>query len=186
MSERDAPSSARLDAAVPDPALHLDFAARQFADPRVALWHWPERPGRHGGSRTRAQSRTILEHGARAAAERGFSLWWWRERASGELVGQIGLNATDLDGMPVVEVGWSLSPERWGEGFASEAAAASVSFGFDTIGLERIVSFTMVENAASRAVMKRIGLHYVREFDRQGLPHALYETRRSEWPPARA
>ena len=186
MSRLQAPSSARLDAEVPDPALHLDFAARQFADPQVARWHWPERPGRHGGPRTRAQTRAILEHGARAAAERGFSLWWWRERASGELVGQVGLNATDLEGMPVVEVGWSLSPERWGQGFASEAATASISFGFDALGLDRIVSFTMVENTASRAVMERIGLRYVRVFDRQGLPHALYETRPSEWPPGRA
>ena len=172
-----APTSRRLDAEVPDPDQHLDFAARQFADPRVSRWHWPQRPGRNGGPRTRAQTRAILEAGARTYAERGFTLWWWRERESGALVGQVGLSSTEVEGDPVVEVGWSLSPERWGEGLASEAAAASIAYGFGQLGLERIVSFTMVENLASQAVMKRIGLTYVGDFDREGLPHVLYETR---------
>ena len=176
------PRSKRLDAEVPDPDRHLDFAARQFADPRVARWHWPERPGRNGGPRTRAQTRAILEAGARSNAEHGFTLWWWRERSTGELVGQVGLSATDVEGEPVVEVGWSMSPDRWGEGLASEAAAASLEFGFDQVGLARIVSFTMVENQASQAVMKRIGLTYVGDFDRDSLPHVLYEARRPSAP----
>jgi len=125
------------------------------------------------------QSRAILDAGARAASELGFSLWWWRERASGELVGQVGLNAAEIDGVPVVEVGWSLSPQRWGKGFASEAAAASLAFGFERIELERIVSFTMVENLASRRVMERIGLRYVGDFERESLPHVLYDARRA-------
>jgi RimJ/RimL family protein N-acetyltransferase len=123
------------------------------------------------------QTRAILDAGARSSAERGFTLWWWRERSSGALVGQVGLSATDVDGEPVVEVGWSMSPERWGEGFATEAATASLEFGFDRIGLARIVSFTMVENHASQAVMKRIGLTYVGDFARDGLPHVLYDIR---------
>ena len=85
---------------------------------------------------------------AAQAAETGYCLWWWRERSSGELVGYVGLNRDEVEGEPVVEVGWSIAPARWGEGFAPEAARAAVAWGFERCGLERIVSFTLPENAA--------------------------------------
>jgi hypothetical protein len=47
------------------------------------------------------------------AAERGFAFWWWRERASGDLIGQVGLNPTEVEGEQVVEAGWSISSGRW-------------------------------------------------------------------------
>jgi RimJ/RimL family protein N-acetyltransferase len=77
----------------------------------------------------------------------------------------------------VVEVGWSVAPDRWGEGLAPEAAAASLAWGFQVCGLEEIVSFTMPDNHASRRVMETLGMKYVRDFDRAGLPHVLYRLR---------
>ncbi len=104
----------------------------------------------------------------------GFCLWWWRERSTGELIGYTGLNRDQVEGEPVVEVGWSVTPERWGEGLATEAARASIEWGFDRPGLTEIVSFAQHENRASRAVMKKAGMAYVRDFERRGLPHVLY------------
>jgi ribosomal-protein-alanine N-acetyltransferase len=102
----------------------------------------------------------------------------WRDVTDGELVGQVGLQPAEVEGEAVVEVGWSVAPERWGEGFATEAAASSIAWGFDRIGLAEIVSFAMVENAASLRVMEKLGMTYEREFPRAGLPHALYRLRR--------
>ena len=110
--------------------------------------------------------------------ERGFSWWPWRERSSGQLIGLIGLNAAEIDGEPAVEVGWSVRRARWGEGFAVEAARASLDWGFERCDLDEIVSFTMVTNERSRRVMDKLGLEYVRDFDRIGLPHVLYRARR--------
>jgi RimJ/RimL family protein N-acetyltransferase len=110
--------------------------------------------------------------------ERGFSWWPWRERAGGELVGMIGLNAAEIEGEPVVEVGWSVRPARWGEGFAVEAARASIDWGFQRCGLERIVSFTRVDNRRSQRVMEKLGMEYLLEFERAGLPQVLYRVRR--------
>lgn len=109
-----------------------------------------------------------------------YTLWMWREVASGELIGQVGLQPADVDGEAVVEVGWSIAPERWGEGFATESAAASLEWGFDRIGLPEIVSFAMVENSASIRVMEKLGMTYEREFTRAGFPHALYRLRASK------
>ena len=101
----------------------------------------------------------------------------WREVTSGELVGQVGLQPTDVEGETAVEVGWSVAPERWGEGFATEAARTSIAWGFERIGLEEIVSFAMVENAASLRVMEKLEMSYDRRFMRAGLPHSLYRIR---------
>ncbi len=121
----------------------------------------------------------LIEAQRAQAREAGFCLWWWRERGSGELVGYAGLNRDEVDGEPVVEVGWSITPPRWGEGLAPEAARAAVAWGFERCGLERVVSFTLPENRRSQRVMEKLGMSYVCEFERAGLPHLLYELRAS-------
>ena len=168
------PRSARLDAEIPDVERHLDFAARHFADASVFPWHWP--PQREGGSgpRTREQVGEILAAQASQAEAVGFCLWWWRERASGELVGMTGLNRDRVEDDDVVEVGWSITPRRQRQGFAAEAARASISWGFEVCELDEIVSFSMPQNDASRAVMAAAGMSLVGKFDRAGLPHLLY------------
>ena len=59
---------------------------------------------------------------------------------------------------PMVEVGWRLAREHWGHGYATEAAREALRFGFEEVGLEEIVSFTVPQNVRSRRVMERIGL----------------------------
>jgi [ribosomal protein S5]-alanine N-acetyltransferase len=105
----------------------------------------------------------------------------WRDLSTGELVGQIGLQPAEVEGERVVEVGWSVAPERWGEGLATEAARVSLEWGFERAGLAEIVSFAMVENAPSLRVMEKLGMAYERDFPRAGYPHALYRVRGEDW-----
>jgi RimJ/RimL family protein N-acetyltransferase len=173
------PETARLVAEPPDADRHLEFALHQLSDPRIWPWHWPERPDGSGGPRTREQIREAMQRQARQLADKGYALWWWRERSSGELIGYVGLSDDLVEGEPAVEVGWSIHPDRQREGFATEAARASVEWGFEVCGLEEIVSFTMRSNVASRRVMERIGMEHARGMDRAGLPHVLYTIRPS-------
>ena len=78
--------------------------------------------------------------------------------------------------MLAAQAGWSVTPARWGEGLAPEAAQASVERGF-AHGIDRLVSFTRVDNVRSRRVMEKLGMAYVDDFERAGLPHVLYELR---------
>lgn len=57
--------------------------------------------------------------------------------------------------MPCVEVGWRLAHEHWGKGYATEGALASLEYGFETLQLKEIVSFTTIHNERSIAVMKK-------------------------------
>lgn len=140
----------------------------------MAGWHWP---GRLGGPRTRDQVHERLRVQSVQHARDGYTLWMWREAASGELIGQVGLQPAEVEGEAVVEVGWSIAPERWGEGLATDTGAASIDWGFEQIGLDEIVSFAMLENGASIRVMEKLGMSYDRDFMRAGFPHALYRMR---------
>lgn len=174
------PRSNRLDAEAPSAHAHLDFAADQLADPRVARWHWP---AHLGGPRSREQVAEIIARQAAQLERTGYCLWWWRERETGRLVGMVGLNAAEVEGEAVVEVGWSIHPDHQGRGLAPEAAAAACDWGFERCGLERVHAFTMPSNRASLRVMEKLGMNFVRDFDRKGLPHRLY---RLDAPPREA
>lgn len=162
-----APRSRRLDAEIPELGAHLDLAARQLADPRVGRLD--------GGPRDREQARQLLGRQIEQEAIHGFCRWPWRERSTGELVGFAGLNRDQVEGEAVVEVGWSITPDRWGEGLATEAAKSSLQRAA-ALGLAEIVSFALPDNVASRRVMEKLGMEYVREFERADRPHVLYRT----------
>ncbi|WP_162958353.1 GNAT family N-acetyltransferase [Nocardia yunnanensis] len=89
-----------------------------------------------------------------AAADFGF--WTVRERETGILVGTAGLRR--LDGGPELEVVYSLDPEHWGRGFAGEAAAAVVAYAFEKLGAARVLAEVDAGNAASIAVIERLGM----------------------------
>ncbi|MES2200220.1 MAG: GNAT family N-acetyltransferase [Chlamydiota bacterium] len=95
-----------------------------------------------------------------------------------EFIGFIGLNNIDKTTWPVhfspaIEIGWRLATPYWRKGYATEAAQACLKYGFETLGLQEIVSFTAKKNLPSRAVMSKIGMHYDPEgdFDHPKLPN---------------
>jgi len=111
---------------------------------------------------------------ARHWADRGFGWYAFLDRGSGALVARGGPHATHVAGRDEVEIGWTVDPDRWGQGLATELGAASVAHAFGPLGLAEVVSFTLIENRASRRVMEKLGFAYEGETDYAGLPHVLY------------
>jgi RimJ/RimL family protein N-acetyltransferase len=60
--------------------------------------------------------------------------------------------------LPAVEVGWRLAPDWWGRGLATEAARASIDFGFERLGLRSIVSIIDERNTRSLRLAERLGM----------------------------
>jgi RimJ/RimL family protein N-acetyltransferase len=89
----------------------------------------------------------------------GFGLCAVELRPRHEMIGVAGL--THLDEGPEIEVGYRFLKRHWGQGYATEAARASIAFGFDELGLDRIVAVTLPTNHASRRVMEKCGLSFV-------------------------
>ena len=115
--------------------------------------------------------------------EQGFGLWAVEERASGEFIGFVGLMRHDdwPEGEHRTEVGWRLGRAHWGRGLATEGALASVRYGFEGLGLARIISITLPENAASRRVMEKAGLTYRGEPRWRGQAVVWYAIDRDAW-----
>ena len=93
----------------------------------------------------------------------GFGLWATIEKSTGRLIGNTGL--TSLDGGPEIEVGYHLSQEAWGKGYATEVAGALLDYGFQTLGLQTILAVTHPDNVASQRVLEKVGMI------RQGMGH---------------
>jgi RimJ/RimL family protein N-acetyltransferase len=96
-----------------------------------------------------------------------------------QLIGMAGLSRLE-DGVPIApcsEIGWRLTPSAWHKGYATEAARAWLAYGFDTLGLSEIFSYTPRLNLASQRVMQRIGMQHAQalDFEYPALPegHAL-------------
>jgi len=158
------------------------FAALN-ADPLVVEWL--------ASALTRAESDTLAERCNEELRREGWGRWAVEAVGVAPFVGLVGLHRVGprLPCTHSVEVGWRLSPEHWGRGYASEAAGAALHFGFTGCGLDEIVSFTAATNVRSQTVMTRIGM--VRDtgadFDHPTLPegsplrrHVLYRAHRSQ------
>lgn len=163
----------RLDARRIDPVADEEFLVAMWADPRVTATL--------GGARDRAQVRAVADRFAAHWDAHGHGMWVLRDRASGAPVGWVMLTATDVGGPDGVEVGWSVAADRWREGIASEAAAEAVRIAFTDLGRDDVVSFTLVDNVASRAVMEKLGFTYEADTEHAGLPHVLYRLTKQEW-----
>jgi ribosomal-protein-alanine N-acetyltransferase len=121
----------------------------------------------------------------------GFGLWAVEALGVAPFIGFVGLNTPTFEAhfTPCVEIGWRLAPAFWGKGYATEAAAAALRFGFDNLNLDQIVSFTVPANKPSWSVMERIGMARdpAEDFDHprlaEGHPlrrHILYRKRRAD------
>jgi RimJ/RimL family protein N-acetyltransferase len=110
----------------------------------------------------------IRERIMRWPGERGFTFWAAERKADGELLGFCGLKIADTPGSPVegmLEVGWRLREDAWGQGYAREGAIASIDFGFARLGAERIVALTFQRNEPSWGLMVRLGMTRRPELD---------------------
>jgi RimJ/RimL family protein N-acetyltransferase len=160
----------------------LEAFAALNAD-RVAMEYFP-------APLARAESDAMAARLRAAIDMRGWGFWCLE--IEGGCAGFTGLNVPSYDApfMPAVEIGWRVLPRYWGHGYATEAARLALGYGFDTLELTEIVSFTAVANARSRAVMERLGMlrDTAGDFDHPrvaaGHPlqrHVLYRLNRSSW-----
>jgi RimJ/RimL family protein N-acetyltransferase len=93
-------------------------------------------------------------------SSRGHSIWLVVRKDSGVAVGMCGL--IKRDALDDVDLGYAILPPYFGQGYAHEAAAASVAYARETVGLRRLVAITSPGNAASAALLEKIGMRFDR------------------------
>lgn len=133
------------------------FAALN-ADPEV-MRHFP-------APLSREKSDAMVDDLIGRHARFGFSLLPIEEKATGDFLGFVGMSRPAfgvLDGE--AEIGWRLSRNAWGKGYASEAARAWLEWFWPRYDEPRVIAFTATSNIPSQKVMSRIGMNYLPELD---------------------
>lgn len=109
------------------------------------------------GARDLDGARKYLAEGPLAMyAEHGLGLWLVEERASGAPIGMCGLLQRPT--LPEPDLGYAFTPAYWGRGYALEACRATLAWGRETKGLARILAIVSPGNAASIAVLRKLGM----------------------------
>jgi len=136
---------------------------------------------------TEEQADAFIDRASLHIAECDWGLW--AVEREGVFLGFTGLAVPtfESDFLPGVEIGWRFARHAWGHGYATEAARAALAYAFDVLELDEVLSFTTVENAKSRAVMDRLGMTHVSDFDHPNIeprhpqrPHVLYRLSRGD------
>ena len=140
---------------------------------------------------TKIQSDVMASTIKALIGEQGWGYWVVEEKETSEFVGSLGLHKPDGDFpfLPCVEIGWRLSSEHWGKGYAFEAAREVLKFAFEVLELDEVVSFTAVVNKPSWRLMERLGMKNSHEnFEHFALPkddrlceHVLYRLSRNDF-----
>jgi RimJ/RimL family protein N-acetyltransferase len=112
---------------------------------------------------------------------RGFGRWAVVKKETGALIGYCGLSLGNEE--IGVELAYLLARSEWGKGLATEAARASLRYGFEHLKLDSIAALTRPENLRSRRVMERLGMRYVRAGKHYGYSCVCYSISRDEWSP---
>lgn len=111
------------------------------------------------GIRTLEAARTHIENGPmRMQATLGHAIWLVALKDSGTPIGMCGLIKRDT--LPEVDLGYAFLPAWRGQGYAFEAARASVEHARDVLGLARLLAITSPGNTASGALLEKLGLRF--------------------------
>jgi len=143
-------------------------------EPFAAMGQDPEVMRYLGPPMARADSDAAIDRMKGLQADFGYCFWAIERRADGAFLGFCGLkpgpDQTPLAG--ATEIGWRLGRGYWGQGYAREAAQASLDWGAARGGLGRIGAITVLANRASWGLMARLGMRRdpAGDFDHPALP----------------
>ena len=129
-----------------------------------------------GGVRTVQQTREYQEINLRHWRDRGFGLWVVYERHGVEPIGRAMLRMLRVDDVDELELGYALYEPFWGRGYATEIVAACMALGHSHLGATAFVALVSPDNHASRRVLEKAGLRFLREFPIEQARHDLFKT----------
>jgi RimJ/RimL family protein N-acetyltransferase len=144
----------------------LDEFAALNADPEVVKYLGAGKPWSR--EETWMQMASFLGHWEL----RGYGLWAVEERSSRKFIGRIGL--LNPEGWSSLELAWTLTRSRWGQGFATEGARAALEYAFNVVKLDHIVSLIDSRNLPSIRVAERVGEKLEERIELRGKQVSVY------------
>jgi ribosomal-protein-alanine N-acetyltransferase len=159
----------------PVAAADLDLLHQLWNDPRVREFLWDDLPVSH------QQTAAEIERSDASFAARRFGQWLVLTRTRRSPIGFCGLRRCAES--EEVEVLYGIDPLQWGLGLATEAASAVLRYGFESVGLDRILAGAEASNEASCRVMSKLGMHSIGRTDRSSEAILRYSVSRAAFRP---
>lgn len=120
-----------------------------------------------GHSFPHAQTRQFIREQVDHWKRYRFGLWTLIQKEDQQIIGCCGLSTLSINDQAGVELIYILGKGHWGQGLATEAARASVQYGFERLRLDKIIALIDPQNVASKRVADKLGLRYVTTFQDQ-------------------
>ena len=153
---------------------HLEGLFKMNSDPQVMRYI-------SGKADTREDTLAMVERVKARWVEFGFSWWSFIELETNEIIGAGCIQHLGRDPANPLEIGWRLRQDKWGQGYASEAAQCMAAFAFETLKADLLCAVCQPENVGSAHVMKKLGMRY-RGLERwYEMDTAAYEMTDSDW-----
>jgi RimJ/RimL family protein N-acetyltransferase len=146
----------------------VDAFASLYADPEVV---------RYLGDGTTASSEETREWVRRAIRRNESEGWDLRVvelTDTGEFVGRCGIAVHQIEGRTEHEVGYVIARERWGHGYATEAASAMRDHAVEALGVLRLIALIRPANDASKRVARKLGMDHERDVRFHGATTELF------------
>ncbi|WP_416863383.1 glutamine-hydrolyzing GMP synthase, partial [Helicobacter ganmani] len=165
------------------PYTQADFAAlHKIVSDKETMYAW-------GQGFSKKQSQEWLDKQLAHYQQYGFGIWAIIEKQSGAIIGNAGLNHTEISlkgkTQKIVEIGYLLHRDFWGKGYGSEVARMCVKYGFETLGLEEVYCLIKEDNTASIKVAKRLEMQKVGEYPKpykgKKISHLVFRLEKKVW-----
>lgn len=165
------------------PYTQADFAAlHKIVSDKETMVAW-------GQGFSKKESEEWLEKQLAHYQQYGFGIWAIVEKQSGAIIGNAGLNHTEISlkgkTQKIVEIGYLLHRDFWGKGYGSEAARMCAKYGFETLGLEEVYCLIKEDNTASIKVAKRLEMEligkHIKNYKGKELPHCVFRLEKNVW-----
>jgi len=162
---------------VDTPRLYL----RPWAEADVPLWHQLSTDVGYNVFAPPGAFLVADDDGALAAIRKrrslvadGLGKWPAFTRDTDQFVGTCGLDPVNVHGDSSVELGYRLLLTHWGRGYGTELAGAMLRYGLTTLGRPRVHAFSLPQNRASCAILRKIGMVPDGTIEHGGLVHDLF------------
>jgi len=133
--------------------------------------------------KTIKEAKSSIENIRQHYIENGVGRWALIDKKTKEFMGWAGLKYEQelRIGLKYYDLGYRLKSKFWGKGFATEAAAACLHYGFHKLALDEICAAVNIDNHASNQILKKIGLGFIETFEFKGIACNWYGIKKEEW-----
>ena len=130
------------------------------------------------------QAREVIRFIRQQYIDNGIGRWAIIEKNTNNFIGWTGLKLIRTqtnNHINYYDLGYRLIKRHWGNGFATEAAFASLDYGFNKLALQEIYADANIENEGSINILKKVGLRFVETFEKEGVINNWYQIKRYDW-----